>query len=162
MTSAVEKAMIRYRGISNTAHDTALRMKASGVGLSLAPSGGMGAISQFQQQGANRSRYARFRGWVHSAINAIATEAGTAPASVGYPKKKKADTRRKPGDKKSIEDQYEISEDHPLIDCIERPNPMQHRHEFVYSFIANLCLTGWSFIIGGKTKGKGGKDVFEF
>lgn len=170
MTSLISKAVNRCRAISNTAHDVGLRIKASGgAGISIAPAGGLGGLSQFQQQGANRSRYARFRGWVHAAINAIASEAGQQPVNVGYARKKGAKKKlngtklmRLPRSLKSIEDQLEIDENHPLLKSLERPNDMQRRPEFVYSFIANLCLTGWSFVIGGVKKNKDGTEGWEF
>ncbi len=41
----------------------------------------------------------------------------------------------------------------PLVDALEKPNFMQSRWQFVYSFIANLHLTGWSYVIGGEVEG---------
>lgn len=159
--STVDNALTRIRAISNSAYGQGLRMKAAGGSMfNLSPAGGIGAMSQFQQQGANRNRYARFRGWVHSAIHALASKAGAMPVNVGYPKKKKP--TKKLNGTKSVEDQLEIDENHDLLKSLERPNDMQRRPEFVYTFLANLCLTGWSFVIGGKKKKDDGSDGWEF
>jgi phage portal protein BeeE len=34
-----------------------------------------------------------------------------------------------------------------LVDLVDCPNDIQNRWQFTYSFIANLCLTGWSYLI---------------
>lgn len=160
MTTAIQNAMTRCRAITATAHAAVHRIKSSGGSVNIAPAGGFGALSQFQQQGANRTRYARFRGWVHSAIHALATRAGTQSANVGYAKKQKPPKKLR--GVKSVEDQREIDEDHPLLKSLERPNSMQRRPEFVYSFVANLCLTGWSFVIGDKVEGDDGTERWQF
>lgn len=51
--------------------------------------------------------------------------------------------------------ELEVLPDHPVLAMLEHPNDIQHRWQFVYTFIANLCITGWGYLIGGK--GKDGK-----
>ena len=51
---------------------------------------------------------------------------------------------------KTVHSELEIIKDHPLVDALERPNPIQCRWQFVYSFFANLDLTGWSYIVVDK------------
>jgi phage portal protein BeeE len=137
-----------------------------------AGSGGLAQLSQFQDQAANRQRYSLFRGHIYSAVNAIAMEAAGQPVHVG--KRKKKEKEKKPKDKKdyshrskmtialrakAARSEMEVIDDHDLLDNLEYPNPIQTKWQFVYSFVANLSLTGWAFIVGGKKneeKGKGG------
>lgn len=168
MVDALDKALIRSQTVVSHAHSIALRRKAAGGPLDVG--GGMGGLSQFQEQSANRSRYSQFRGWVYSAVNIIASEAARQPVHVGTlagstngtPKGVKGglDTGRiiaGPHQIKMMTDsirqkasrtELEIIEDHALVSVLDRPNSMQYRYQFVYSFIANLNLTGWGFIVG--------------
>ena len=54
--------------------------------------------------------------------------------------------------RKAAGSELEVHPDHWLVDLLERPNRIQYRWQFTYSFIANLCLTGWSYIVGGKNE----------
>ena len=164
--STIGTALTRIRGISNTAHAVGLRLKAGAGGglLDISPMGGMDQLSQFQQQGANRQRYSTFRGWPHAAINALASAAASQPVSVGRLK-----NSGRPTDKKIIEllpasirlkaatSELRIDPKHELVDSLENCNPIQSRWQFVYTCVANLCVTGWSFVIAGETE-----DGYEF
>lgn len=129
------------------------------------PSGGAFQYGSFQQQAENRQRYALFTGWVHAAINTLAREAAGTPVSVATIKKKSD----KPGKRKLLrmtknmarktaEQELEIALDHPLLNTLEHPNPMQTRWSFVYSFVCNISLTGWGYVIAGK--GKNGLELY--
>jgi len=48
---------------------------------------------------------------------------------------------------KATKNELEIIEDHPILDALHDPNPIQGRWQFIYSFIANLCLTGWAYVV---------------
>lgn len=153
----VKSALMRSKANISIAHQTALSMKASGFGF-LSPADGLGQLSAFQQQGANRQRYAKFRGWVHAAINALAMEA--AGQEVEICRMKGKTEKKKPGKtkvtwtgKKDAKTEFEVIPDHPLLKSLEKPNPIQYRWQFAYSHVANMCLTGWSFVVGGKTDG---------
>ena len=52
----------------------------------------------------------------------------------------------------------EVLEDHPLLDVLERPNPIQYRWQFVYSFVANLNLTGRAYVV--RDEGEDGRTEF--
>ncbi len=183
MASAIDMALKSTRAFANHVHDSALRMKAAGGSFNFAPSDGFGQISNYQQQGANKRRYSLFRGWVHSAINALAMRGSKQPAFVGKlqnkaerkgPKNEKAAYTYHPPVKsyyksKTAEKERQVIPDHPFQAGIDRPNPFQTRSQFVYSHFANLCLTGWSFVVAESIKGddkdgkkKGNKEQFRF
>lgn len=155
--SAVEDALSKIRSVSTTAHAKALQAKASGgsgfFGAGFVPSDGLSQLGQFQQQGANRLRYSLFHGWVHAAIHALATEAAGQSVRVGRPvakikKEKPGKTKaQKFRGKKEVDKAIEVVLDHPLLESLEFPNKIQDSWQFVYSFVANLCLTGWSFVV---------------
>lgn len=164
---AVENALSRIRAVTNDANVRALSLKASGggfLGSGFTPSEGFNQLGQFQQQGANRVRYSLFHGWVHAAISALAMEAAGQPVHIGRPVSKS--NKRKPGRTKigrgyhikEIDKDIEIVPDHELLDSLEFPNNIQDSWQFVYSFVANLCLTGWGFVVFGE--GEDGRKEF--
>jgi phage portal protein BeeE len=186
--SAVKNALIRTRGHFDTIRDFTVATKAKGGGginvFSLTPAAGLAQTGAFQQQAAGRGRYAQFRGWAYAAINAIGQEGAGQPCRVG---KLKQQNEKKPGKTKSQNHwlvkapkdirckaenrDLEMDLNHPLISSLDRPNPIQTRTQFVYSCIANICLTGWSFVVGGPKesedetggkKKKKGKEKYEF
>lgn len=180
MSTAIDRALIRSRSVVSSAHDFALSLKATGTissFLDVGPSAGLAQLAQFQDQSANTQLYMQFRGWVHAAINALSTEAAKQPVHVGRmvgPKGKGGPSgvktaRMVNGDfvvecikdhhirkmtsgarTKAAKNELEVFNEHLLIDVFERPNPIQYGWQFVYSFVSNLCLTGWSFIVGGR------------
>ena len=179
MVSATSAALAKTRSVVATAESFVLQRKASVLsGLTdMGGSTGMNQLNQFRDQSQNRERYALYRGHVYSAINALAQEAGKQPAHVGR-KKSKTDKDKKPKDKKSTSTEHirrkmpttlrtkaaatelEIAEDHPLTKNLERPNKLQTRSVFVQSFVANLCLTGWAFVVAGEKPNKKGYEFY--
>ena len=184
MPNYMDKALSRSRSAMSLATTTALALKAQGrmdIGtmFDFSPSSGIAQVSQFQDQGANRMRYAQFRGWIHAAVHALGTEGASQTVHVGRmigakekktPKQAKAfeaevrkdgksylakahDIKKMPEwlQAKAAANELEVFHDHPLLDILKRPNPIQHNWQIVYSFIANMCITGWGFIIGGYT-----------
>lgn len=166
--TAIKNALTRCKTVANTAYDTATARKAAGgaIGNLSSSLGGYGGSDQFQNTSGSRSRYSLFRGWAYSAINALATEAAQQPVNVGTMYKR--DARKQPGAvktwkkpkwlQKEADLELQILPDHDLVKSLEIPNAYQHRSQFVYSFIANLCLTGWAYIIGEQTE----EGKFEF
>ncbi|KKN88357.1 hypothetical protein LCGC14_0249200 [marine sediment metagenome] len=158
--NALAKAYDRSLSVTQQARQTALDLKAAGIDLS--PSG-MGGMDTFRSQRGDKERYAQFRGWLYAAINALAKEAAGQPVNVG----KLLDVEPENGERKTPTSSkqfhrnkmlegahtktagrdFEVLVSHPLIDVLEKPNPIQYRYQFVYSFVANLLLTGWSYII---------------
>ena len=163
-TAALTKSLATTRAYAGAAHSRALQLKAAGA-LNLATSDGMGGFSAFRNDAANRERYMAFRGWLYAAVNALAGEGAGQPACVGRMKGAADKNKRTPGTlkeyqrrkmskplaRKAAAEEVEVLLDHPLVDVLEQPNPVQGRWQFTYSFIANLCLTGWSYVVGGKT-----------
>ena len=172
--SAISKALDRNRAVCGLAHDLAVKSK-SGGGFAGLSAGSFGGMDSFAQQGANRQRYQLFRGWVHSAINALAMRAASQPVQVG---RMVSTAAQKPTGSKGYRGvpsnvrakapptirakaagfELEINTEHEVIPSLEHPNNMQHRSQFVYSFVANMCLTGWGFIAVGQ--GENGKLEF--
>lgn len=169
--SSVKNALIRTRSVTNHAQAIAVQMKTAGGNalINLASTTGLSQLSQFQQQGANRQRYNLFHGWVHAAIHAIGEAASSQPIQIGKKTKKKL--AKKPSGTKSYvpnhlktklsDENLELIPDHPLMDSLLHPNMMQSHVEFAYTFVANLCLTGWAFVVGGP-KSDNEKDGYEF
>jgi phage portal protein BeeE len=136
---------------------------------SLTPAAGMGGLGSYQQQAKYKERYALFRGWLYSAINAIAQEAAGQPVCVGRMKgaKPKEEERSSPSvvkntmptriRTKAAEHELEIFQDHILLDVMERPNPIQDKWQFTYMFIANLALTGWAYVIADRASDNDGR-----
>lgn len=50
---------------------------------------------------------------------------------------------------KHAEMEVEILSDHFLVSVLENPNPYQSRWDFVYTFICNLVLTGYAYLVYG-------------
>lgn len=113
----------------------------------------------------NHSPYYRhFRGWAYAAINALASEAASQPVMAGRKKASPTSERElrtvtykawhgMPGRVKSHFGQVgevEVLPEHPALTALETPNEIQRRWQFVYNFVANLCLTGWGYVVGGE------------
>lgn len=129
-------------------------VKSPGVMSSaIVPGESMGSLNDWRNDAAYRERYSLFRGVLYSAINALATEAANQPVCVGRQEVNLEVRRANPGAAKYSDSQgLEVLEQHPLLDILENPNPIQHRWQFVYSFVSNLCLTGWSYIVAGENE----------
>jgi len=161
---AVERALTRSRDLAATANALANRAKAGATAGDLISPSASGPFEKYRTAANNKQKYAQFRGWVYSAVNAIAEEAAKQPVQIG----KLAGSTRGKGKPKSSKylqghdrlmmaktiqnkaaaKQIEMILDHPLAAVLEKPNPIQYRWQFVYSFVANLCMTGWGYIIG--------------
>ena len=180
MMNALTKSFERSNALINTSHTSALQLKAAGVMDRMVSPSMSSSPADWQQQGRNRENYAMFRSWVYAAINALASEAASQPVNVGQmkgvaaPEEEEGTEKRQLSRTKSLRDrkqmlldkmpkqmrikaanaELEVLPDHELIDILERPNPLQHRYQFVYSFVANLNLTGRAYIIRDEDKGK--------
>lgn len=167
--NALEKSLARSRSVVEQAHTQALQ-KQSSVGNALVADGGF-SFGSMSSSGKNKERYGLFRGWLYAAINALASEAAGQSVHVGTLKdampnpdneERSMRTRKSINGRarwtKHVEEEVEIHTDHPLIDALDRPNSVQHGWQFVYSFVANLNLTGWAYIVGGVNE----EGVLEF
>ncbi len=157
---ALTTALKRSDCVVSTAHTNALTLKQSGmISSELSPS--FGGNFGFDQGRARSARmYSLNRGWLYSAVNALSCEAAGQPVNLGrltdeeggsehrnslassFHLKKMTDNIRS----KAVHG-VEIVHGTPLSMALENPNSIQSRWEFVYSFVANLNITGWSYII---------------
>lgn len=108
--------------------------------------------------------YRHFRGWAYAAINALASEAASQPIMAGRKYDQPITERdittiahkawsNMPQRVKSHFGQVgeiEVLPSHAALTALETPNEIQRRWQFVYMFVANLCLTGWGYIVGGE------------
>jgi hypothetical protein len=140
--------------------------------VDISPNDAIGSLQGMADQSANRERYGMFRGHLYSAINAICTRAAGQAAHVGkvegadvpeerrqIPRSKQARIRNLPKAvqelcQKSPDLSVELVLDGPLVEALEEPNDMQRRWQFVYSFVANLLLTGRGYVIGSVSEGE--------
>jgi len=158
--STMTKALARSRSVVDESYHSSLSLKAAGM-LDLSPSPGFSQFNQFSDDSKSRERYSLFRGWLYSAVNALSAEAAGQPVVVAKIKGKSS----RPSEQKmvrsrmttfartkSASQEFEVLIEHPLLDLLEQPNPIQTRWSFVYSFVANLNLTGWSYVVGGRKR----------
>lgn len=158
--TALTRALDTSRALSRSSYADALRLKGAGLLSSFVPADGLSSLGGFRDQAVARGNFAAFRGWLYAAVNAIASEGAGQPAMVGRVAGK---GKKKPGGRKAFNpriprvvrskaagEEVEVLLASPLNDLLERPNPIQGRWQFTYSFLANLCLTGWSYIVRGK------------
>ncbi len=171
MTDALTKSLGQSRAFASSVHANALRQKGGGVLEITSPGSGFG--SEWQQRAGDFRRYELFRGWVYAAINVIASEAAGQEAKIGRLKGANPNTERSLSRtkgylecklprfvrQKKAKEELEVVADSPLLDAIAQPNFKQGQWQFVYSFIANLCLTGWSYVVGGDN-GEGGLEFY--
>ena len=179
---ALDKALNNARGISNAGHQNALREKDAGVlGGAFSMPSGIGGVGNWQSQQRYRERYSLFRGWLYAAVNALASEAASQPINVGRMVgiEDEGEEKSKPGgtkllrrfrtksitrtmppnmQNKAAKQELELLPMHPLVEKLEQPNPIQGRWQFTYSFVANLALTGWSFIV--TDEGENGTEYY--
>lgn len=128
--------------------------------LDSGPLTGLSQLSGYQNQAADRRRLNKFRGWVYSAVHAVCLEAGKQPAHTGYlSQDAEADGKglayiweKMPPSfqRKAASEVLEIVLSSPINDLLSKPNRIQHRMQFVYSFVANISLTGWGYLVGGR------------
>ena len=161
---ALTKAVRHCDMISTNSFHRGLDVKAAGGGLDLAPTGG--GFGDWRQQAQHREGYSLFRGWLYSAVHALASQGASQPIVLSRLKGKKKKGRgvsnkvfhlrklTKSLRAKAAEQEFEILEDHLVKDLLEQPNSFQSRWQFVYSFMANLCLTGWGYIVADVKDGQ--------
>jgi phage portal protein BeeE len=165
---ALTRALNTSRGKIRLIQEKAIQLKQGSLGGDiLGPSTAYGQIGDWTTERVNRQRYGLFRGWLYAAINALASEGAGQPVQVGRYKNVHAEREEerqlsrlttkavlnrmtRTARSKAIKTEFELVVDHPLVLLLEQPNPMQGQWQFVYSFIANLCLTGWAYLIGGQ------------
>lgn len=168
--NALDEAIKRSSDISEMVRSEAIYSKDVGAEGMLAPVGeAMEGFAGFgDRQGQYKHRYSLFKGWLFSAINAIASKAAGQNVNVakftndiGEERGKLATRKREQLNilmRKMTENAHsrcqkapnlevEILRSNPLVDALEKPNEIQDRWQFVYSFVANLAITGWSYII---------------
>ncbi len=168
--SALTKSRRDSEALVNSAHDRAVQSKSVG-GLAGQMGGSPSMLGGFRDQGRYRQQYSLYRGWLYSAINAIATAAAGQPVQLGKlldaPPTEEEERKRlgkvkeyhlprmtKTIESKAVHGDLEILEGHPLLDVLNRPNMIQDRWQFVYSFVANLLLTGWGYIVAHEEDGR--------
>jgi len=164
--NALTQCLRQNDAFVSKSHDRAMQLKSAGLLDSQAPMGG--GMDAFTSRGATREQYGFNRGWVYSSGHALAIRASSQPVNVGrlanappsvddersrpfiskgmrsYLMAKMTDSVRS----KAMQRDFEILEDHPMIRSLENPNHIQYRNQFVYSFVSNLNLTGWGYIVG--------------
>lgn len=164
--NALTKAISRSRSIRDTAYDSALRVKTEGGAFADLGSPMPGGLSDFQDRAKHRNRYELYMGWLYSAIHALSSKAASQPFHVarrgkapptkgtGTLSREKAAFLKSRMTKgicsKAADHELEILTDHPLVKILENPNPIQDRWQFVYDFVANLNLTGWSYTVAAE------------
>lgn len=170
--NAFDSAMRSCAVLETTVREDCIRRKQEGGdGVLSIGSGPLGGMDAMRDQGKNRLRYDKFRGWLYSAINALAEKAAGQPINVArltnslpqdserrerilrekdYHRSKMPNLSRE----KSAHQNLELIPDHPIIDLLNRPNPIQGRWQFVYTFVANLNLTGRAYIVVNVTDDK--------
>ena len=174
MSSAVEKALESTRAFVATVQAQASQQKAAAFVDSLASGGGspMGSFGEASDQRKTMQRYSGYRGWAYSVIHFLATRAAQQPLCVGQlkgdskkpePKKKLASQKTVKASRTQIEkmppfvrskaamQEIELYMAHPVIDVFAR-NPLQNRIQLVYTFVAQLALTGQAYLIADQTK----------
>jgi len=170
--SVLAKAVSESRALVTDSRRKALGLKS--VGVLMSPGPGMGVFDDYRRKAQDKQRYGLYRGWIYSAVHALALKAAGQPVNVsrlrgGSPQERGGSfTRVKSCDLekmtslargKAVGKEWEILEDHPLKDLLESPNSFQNRFQFVYNFVANLNLTGWAFIVAGEAP-DGGLEMF--
>jgi len=161
--NALTQSLKQSQAFAVTAREDAVRMKDAGVLGGQLMADTMSGFGDFRSQSRQRQRYGLFGGWVYSAINALASKAAGQPVNVGRlaDAEPESEERGVPSAtkffhlnrmtstarSKAAHREMEILEDHALFRALERPNFLQHRWQFVYSFVSNLNITGWSYIV---------------
>jgi HK97 family phage portal protein len=175
---ALTKSINTTSEFSEMVRTDALQMKGGSEGVLVADST-VSATSVFGDQGKYKHRYSLFKGWLYSAINVIGEKAAGQGVNVGRftgemeeEERSKLSTRKtflmskmpKTTHSKVVKHPnlgVELLNNSPILDVLEKPNDIQNRWQFVYSFVANLAITGWSFIIID-TNDEGGLEFFSF
>lgn len=167
MASAFRRAFSESRAWSNTCREMAAQNAHSKMALAAVMTGssggsnGGGGFSSFfggDDQG-DKERYGAYRTWLYSAVHALGMQASKQPVNVGQltTRTKQGKPARHKGRKptklpksliaKAAAAEMEIIPGHQLQESLERPNPIQSGGALVYTFLVNMCLTGWGYIV---------------
>jgi len=171
---ALKKSLSRLRTLEASVRDGVIRTlsEAGAGGVALVP--GIATVGEGGKEGGlyegvvsgmrhTVGAYRTYRGWLYSVVNAIAVEGAGQLARVGrlvredrgksFTKRKWLESRMPERLRFLQKDYYwEITESGEIVELIDNPNPVQNRWQFVYSFLVNLCLTGWAFVVRGENK----------
>jgi len=164
--NAITKAVQRSAGISEAARVGSSGKKAADFGDALSSIGGGTTVTNISDQGKYQYRYNLFRGWLYSAVHALASKGagqdlnlGILTESASYEEDRgsrlrnkqfllnKMTTHASSRLQKSPNLEVEVLARSPILDALEKPNDIQDRWQFTYLFIANLALTGWSYVV---------------
>jgi len=171
MSRALEKSIRHSDMIASTAFDATLQHKQAGGVIDFSSPGLTNCLSGWQEQSMYDQKYNLFHGWIYSAVNVLASEGAGQSACVAKLKgsSTKGEEKEKLRNQKAFQlsrmtkgirskvaasHELEILEEHLLKDLMEKPNPIQDKWQFVYTFISNLCLTGWSYVVAGEHEGR--------
>lgn len=153
----------------------AVRRKAFvGVADNLGSSG----IGGLAREAQSREAYSQFKLWVHASINVIARKvagqsimAGEQVGAEENPERAARMAMKEYAQRQSLHcgkikrqrdylpaslrqavdfGNLEVLEQHPVLDHLARPNPVQRRAEFLYFSVANLLITGECYWVGGE------------
>ena len=165
MSDFLTMAYSRSSSLATAAYEQATRLKQVGE-LPIVSSMEGSGLASMNAQSAGRSKYRQFRGWLYAAIDALSCAAASQPVVVARVKRSLEEERSTPAGQKFFLEQkmppamrvkttdqgLELVQDHPLCDLLENPNSVQDRWQFVYSFVANLNITGRAYLVGGMNK----------
>ena len=127
--------------------------------LQQAPSGFAGIDLRNQ----NQELYSHLKNWVYVAVNAIATRVASQGVLSGEMLDASPNPMRSALVTKDMTDRirnkaslHEVNliRNHPVLDFIGKPNPIQHRFEFLYMSASNLLVTGEAYWVGGDVDGE--------
>lgn len=157
---ALDKALDNSRALVSTANSHARSMQKAGVlNEAFVSDTGLSGFSDWRSKQQNREKYSLLRLTLYGCVNAIAERGAGQPIRVARVKGKKKpqsgsisgtkdfDLKQMPigARQKAAEQEVEVLSEHPLLDSLD--NPIQTKWDFIYSFLANLALTGWSYVV---------------
>lgn len=147
--------------------------------------GGGGTFGSAKNQKRAGQAYGHFRHWVFVAISAIAKRLAGQQFGAGWIEgvKEEGEPASDEGDdgkgkrwRKAVkqdlprlhnrftkavqENQLQVLLNHEVLDALARPNPVQHKWEFVYIYAANLLLCGEAYIVGGWNRKTGRAEMW--
>lgn len=131
-------------------------------------SGGGSSLSEALSSRSGVDQYGVFRNWVYVCINSISARIGGQPIRVGRIEGAEANPERRvrpdglkiPSFVKEVSAAIEVLVDHPLLDLLASPNPVQRKRELLFMMVANLYLTGESYLLrDGEPSEDGESDV---
>jgi len=155
MSTSLSKALLKTEAMATAAYDQGTRVKAPAGSMDFTPSS-LSGMDTWKTQQTYAEQYTIMREWVYSCINALASEGAGRPPCVArltgshvkhqgeklHKLHKMTETARQ----KAASTEFEIQTDHFLVDLLNHPNEFQEKWQFVYSFFANLVLTGIAYV----------------